>query len=85
MKRALLLLLLTASFLLLTACYTEVDPWPDASLSSTPIPVPVVTDLPATEVPSTGVPSTPQRTEQPAPAEEPLQEDAVDVSPNFNG
>ncbi len=81
MKRTLLLLLLAACILLLTACYTEVDPWPDSNLSSAPTAAPTVTVVPATDVPPTAIPLTPQ----PAGTEEPLPEDAVDISPNFNG
>ena len=85
MKRTLLLLLMAICCLLFTACYTDNDPWPDANLSSTPTPAPVVTAVPATEVPPTTVPVTLQPTAQPVFTEEPLPEDAVDVSPNFNG
>ena len=81
MKRTLLLLLMAACCLLLTACYTEVDPWPDANLSSTPTPASTVTVVPATDVPPTAVLFTPQ----PVVTAGPLPEDAVDVSPNFNG
>ena len=81
MKKTMLVLLLMAGCLLLTGCYTDHDPWPEANLSSTPTPVPLVTVVPATDVPPSAVPLTPQ----PAVTPEPLPEDAVDVSPNFNG
>lgn len=79
MKRPLLLLMLTVCCLLLTACYTDHDPWREAVFSSTA--APVVTAVPATAVPPTAVPATSQPTAAPTP----LPEDAVDVSPNFNG
>ena len=85
MKRTLLLLLLAACSLLLSACYTEIDPWPEADLSSTPTTAPVVTAVPATQTPSTAVPVPSQPTSQPVHIQEPLPEDAVDISPNFNG
>lgn len=90
MKRTLLLLLLAACSLLLSACYTEIDPWPEADLSSTPTTAPVVTAVPATSVPATQTPSTAvpvpsQPTSQPVHIQEPLPEDAVDISPNLNG
>lgn len=76
MKKALLILLIAMCCLVLTACYTDHDPWPEANLNgvqaTTP---PVVTVVPATAVPETLPPAT----------VEPLLEDAVDVSPNFNG
>ena len=83
MKRILLLVLMAVCCLLFTACYTEIDPWPEVNLSSTSTPTPVstVTAVPATAVPPTAVPFTPP----PAVTAEPLPEDAVDVSPNFNG
>ena len=81
MKNMLLAFLLAACCLLMTACYTDNDPWREIVLNSTPTPVPAVTVVPATEVPPTAVPRTPQ----PAFTPEPLPEDAVDVSPNFNG
>ncbi|MBR5547288.1 MAG: hypothetical protein IKU70_09965 [Clostridia bacterium] len=81
MKRTLLLLLLAACSLLLSACYTEIDPWPEADLSSTPTNAPTATVAPATEAPLTAVPHPPQ----PTGTKEPLPEDAVDVSPNLNG
>lgn len=73
MKRTVLLLLLAVCCLLLTACYTENDPWPDANLNNTPTPAPAVTIVPATDAP------------QPALTPEPLPEDAVDISPSLNG
>ena len=90
MKRSFLLLLLAVCCLLLSACYTEVDPWPEGDLTSTPTPAPTVTvapatDVPLTSVPFTSVPVTPHPSQQPVYTSEPLPEDAVDVSPNLNG
>ena len=77
MKKVLLVLLLILCCISLTACYTEKDPFPSADELGKPQPTmpPVVTIVPATEVPAAQPPATP----------EPLPEDAVDVSPNFNG
>ena len=77
MKKALLTLLLLICCLVLTACYTDSDPFPSTNeltevQATTP---PTVTVVPATEVPPTQPPAT----------VEPMPEDAVDVSPNFNG
>ena len=72
-RKWLLALLCVLCALLLTGCYTDRDPWPTAEeLSATAIPAtPTPTAVP-TETP---LPATPQ----------PLNEDATDVSPNFNG
>ena len=73
MKKALLAVLLVLCCMLFTACYTDSDPWPAAdALPSAP---PTATVVPATQVPPTQPPAT----------AEPLPEDAVDTSPNFNG
>lgn len=81
MKKMLLILLLTTCCLVLTACYTDSDPWPEANLNGAqPTALPTATAVPATAVPATTVPAT-----QPPATVEPLPEDAVDVSPNFNG
>ncbi len=77
MKKAFLLLLLAMCCLILTACYTDHDPFPAANElgeSQATMP-PTVTVVPATEAPATQPPAT----------AEPLPEDAVDISPNFNG
>ena len=80
--KTLLLTLLMLSCLLLTGCYTDNDPWVPADGLESPqvTDAPVVTMVPATDVPATAIPLTPQSA-----TEEPLPEDAVDVSPNFNG
>jgi len=81
MKKTLLILLLALCCLLLTGCYTDNDPWPEANLNGAqPTTPPVVTVVPATAVPETLPPVTPLPATQ-----EPLPEDAVDVSPNLNG
>lgn len=75
MRKLLLVLLLALCSILLTGCYTEIDPWPQADS----LVQPQVTAQPTT-VPATAVPVT-----QPTATPEPVPEDAVDVSPNFNG
>ena len=75
MKKMLIFILMTVCCLLLTACYTDHDPWSEAIFSSTPTPAPTATTAPATAVPSTVPPAT----------QTPVPQDAVDVSPNFNG
>ena len=78
MKRTLLFILLTVCCLFLTACYTDQDPWPETNLGSTS--TPEVTTVPPTDPPATSIPQT-----QPPATQTPLPEDAVDISPNFNG
>ena len=79
MKKALLLLLLILCCILCTACYTDADPFPTSqelgNLQETNTTAPAVPETP----PATQAPTAPTVTM------EPLPEDAVDVSPNFNG
>ena len=90
MRKTLFLLLLAACCLLLTACYTELDPWPQADLSQpqfTAVPVQSTISPTSTAAP-TAVPlpaETAAPSAQPTAAPTALPEDAVDVSPNFNG
>ena len=93
-KKGWLIMLCLLCVFLLTGCYSDNDPWPSAEQlaengsmaateepattaapTATPTPQPVMTAAPATAAP----------TLQPAHTREPDPENAVDVSPNFNG
>ena len=81
-RKWLFLALCLLACLLLTGCYKENDPWPQADLGGIQFTAaPTATAVSATEPPATAAPAT----VQPAATQEPLPDDAVDVSPNLNG
>ena len=82
MKKALLILMLLLCCLAMTACYTDADPWvkeyaPLQPLTTVP---PELLPKPSEEVPSPDAPVT-----LPPVTAEPIPENSVDASPNFNG
>ena len=84
--KALLLLMMLVTCMLLTGCYKEVDPWPASA--------PVATELPPTAAPTPEVIIAPTATPQPVPEpaeedewadEQPTQVPGGEVDPGFNG
>lgn len=64
LKRSALILILLLCTLLLTACYQEVDPWPDAPSSTlAPTATPVPTQVPQSTAVPTQAPTEPPQTQ----------------------
>ena len=64
MKRPALILMLLLCTLLLTACYQEVDPWPEApSATIAPTATPVPTQVPTAVPQTTQTPADPPQTQ----------------------
>ena len=65
MKRLQLIVVLLLAALMLTACYTDHDPWPTGGELTSPTATPVATQVSATEPPAPEIQPSPENTQAP--------------------